>query len=421
MTSEIHISGEIDNLLFGYLKDPYYAELEKSINCFHVAQQTPDDFLKIFFSLFLENDIFSEDTNLQKFEKSIDIVKLERYCPNFFAIYQTILPQEETERTLLDTSGQENPNPFIDMIHDTLADLEKETGMFGDEYTKKVQEREKRFDEPMVKTEKIRSTTYTIHSFLEEILDSPSHPSQNTNPSFDNQLRMFNGSHLIEFYEDGQKIEESTLEEFFKKNNSFEKDIDFEFDEEKKFIDFDEDTIPNNPDHVRELTYKLLNELSPTINFRNKIYPHKDGSMYYEYAVSIHFINFFFGNLEGLKDPANYPNYWWEYKKIRYRREREVRVQFYNVSKMIYKIPNKIDRSKLAFLNYSGDWVRPRFENIFSSNSHYNFNYLAYDGIMIKPEEIFYRDKGILIDLTRKEPSRVSEESLPDLWALQVD
>lgn len=92
MSSEIHISGEIDNLLFGYLKDPYYAELEKSINCFHVAQQTPDDFLKIFFSLFLENDIFSEDTNLQKFEKSIDITKLARYCPNFFAIYQTILP-----------------------------------------------------------------------------------------------------------------------------------------------------------------------------------------------------------------------------------------------------------------------------------------------------------------------------------------
>ena len=38
-----------------------------------MAQQTPDDFLKIFFSLFLENDIFSEDTNLKKFEKSIDI------------------------------------------------------------------------------------------------------------------------------------------------------------------------------------------------------------------------------------------------------------------------------------------------------------------------------------------------------------
>ena len=274
MTSEIHISGEIDNLLFGYLKDPYYAELEKSINCFHVAQQTPDDFLKIFFSLFLENDIFSEDTNLQKFEKSIDIVKLERYCPNFFAIYQTILPQEETERTLLDTSGQENPNPFIDMIHDTLADLEKETGMFGDEYTKKVQEREKRFDEPMVKTEKIRSTTYTIYTFLEEILDSPSHPSQNTNPSFDNQLRMFNGSHLIEFYEDGQKIEESTLEEFFKKNDP--KEIEFEFDEEKKFIDFYEDTIPDNPDQVRELTYKLINVISPILKFGSVISQNKD-------------------------------------------------------------------------------------------------------------------------------------------------
>ena len=49
MSSEIHISGEIDNLLFGYLKDPYYAELEKSISCFHVPQQKAEDFLKIFF------------------------------------------------------------------------------------------------------------------------------------------------------------------------------------------------------------------------------------------------------------------------------------------------------------------------------------------------------------------------------------
>jgi len=146
LSSEIHISGEIDNLLFGYLKDPYYAELEKSICCFHAPQQKEDDFLKIFFSLFLENDIFSEDTNLQKFEKSIDIKKLERYCPKFYTIYQTILSQEETEHTLLDTSGQENSNPFIDMLHDTLADLEKESPFLGDEFTKKVQEREKKFD-----------------------------------------------------------------------------------------------------------------------------------------------------------------------------------------------------------------------------------------------------------------------------------
>ena len=416
MTSEIHISGEIDNLLFGYLKDPYYAELEKSINCFHVAQQTPDDFLKIFFSLFLENDIFSEDTNLQKFEKSIDIVKLERYCPNFFAIYQTILPQEETEQTLLDTSGQENPNPFIDMIQDTLADLEKETGMFGDEYTKKVQEREKRFDEPMVKTEKIRSTTYTIYTFLEEILDSPSHPSQNTNPSFDNQLRMFNGSHLIEFYEDGQKIEESTLEEFFKKNDP--KEIEFEFDEEKKFIDFYEDTIPDNPDQVRELTYKLINVISPILKFGSKISQNKDGSMHYQYGQPIHFINFFFENLEGAKDWRG------DFKKIRYRQEREVRVQFYNVSKMIYKIPNKIHRSKLAFLDYSNDSVRGAYRSII--HCYYpDFNYIAYDGIIIRPEEIFYRDKGIRIGLTRSGPItsiRGEEVSLPaDLWTLTLD
>ena len=418
MTSEIHISGEIDNILFGYLKDPYYAELEKSINCFHVAQQMPDDFLKIFFSLFLENDIFSEDTNLQKFEKSIDIVKLERYCPNFFAIYQTILPQEETEQTLLDTSGQENPNPFIDMIQDTLADLEKETGMFGDEYTKKVQEREKRFDEPMVKTEKIRSTSYTIHTFLEEILDSPSHPSQNNDPSFDNQLRMFNGSHLIEFYEDGQKIEECTLEEYFKKND--QKEFDFEFDEEKKFIDFYEDAIPDNPDQACGLTDKLLNVASPICRFGSKIYQHKDGSIFYDNGEPTHFINFFFNGLQGYQESILKKD---QFKDIKYYREREVRVQFYNVSKIIYKIPKKIQRNKLAYIIYGILWENERFKYIDYGPSSVAFNYIAYDGIIVKPEEIFYRDKGIRIDLTRKEPLMLNEDwkHIPDLWALTID
>ena len=418
MTSEIHISGEIDNLLFGYLKDPYYAELEKSINCFHVAQQTPDDFLKIFFSLFLENDIFSVDTNLQKFEKSIDIVKLKRYCPNFFAIYQTILPQEETERTLLDTSGQENPNPFIDMLHDTLADLEKESPYLGDEYTKKIQERENKFDEPMVKTEKIRSTTYTIHTFLEEILDSPSHPSQNTDPSFDNQLRMFNGSHLIEFYEDGQKIEESTLEEYFKKNDR--KEIDFEFDEEKKLIDFYDDNIPDNPDQARELTNKLLNVFSPIYHFGSKIYKHKDGSIFYDNGEPTHFINFFFNGLQGYQESILKKD---QFKDIKYYREREVRVQFYNVSKIIYKIPKKIQRNKLAYIIYGILWENERFKYIDYGPSSVAFNYIAYDGIIVKPEEIFYRDKGIRIDLTRNEPLMLNEDwkHIPDLWALTID
>lgn len=418
MSSEIHISGEIDNLLFGYLKDPYFAELEKSINCFHVAQQTPDDFLKIFFSLFLENDIFSEDTNLQKFEKSIDITKLERYCPNFFAIYQTILPQEETERTLLDTSGQENPNPFIDMIQDTLADLEKETGMFGDEYTKKVQEREKRFDEPMVKTEKIRSTTYTIYTFLEEILDSPSHPLQNINPNFDNQLRMFNGSHLIEFYEDGQKIEECTIEEYFKKND--QKEIDFEFDEEKKLIDFYEDNIPDNSDQVRELTQKLLNVFSPIYQFGSKIYQHKDGSIFYDNGEPTHFINFFFNSLKGYQESIRKKD---QFKDIKYYREREVRVQFYNVSKIIYKIPKKIQRNKLAYIIYGILWENERFKYINYGPSNVAFNYIAYDGIIVKPEETFYRDKGIRIDLTSKDPLMLRDEwkHIPDLWALTID
>ena len=419
MSSEIHISGEIDNLLFGYLKDPYYAELEKSICCFHAPQQKEDDFLKIFFSLFLENDIFSEDTNLQKFEKSIDIKKLERYCPKFYTIYQTILSQEETEHTLLDTSGQENSNPFIDMLHDTLADLEKESPFLGDEFTKKVQEQEKKFDEPMVKTKKIRSTIYTIETFLEEILESPSHPLQNTDPNFDNQLRMFNGSHQIEFYEDGKKIEKSTLEDYFKKNE--QRRIDFEFDEEKNLIDFYEDTIPNNPDQVRELTHKLLNIISPILKFGSNVCQNKDGSIFYEYGQPIHYINFFFGSLEGAKDPANFPNLWWEFKKIKYHREREVRVQFYNVSKIIYKIPCKIQRSKLAFLDYGCESSRFGFNDIIDCNSNVNFNYIAYDGNVIKPEEIFFRDKGIRIDLTRTERARMREENLPDLWGLTID
>lgn len=419
MSSEIRISGEIDKLLFGYLKDPYYSELENSINCYHVAQHTPDDFLKIFFSLFLENDIFSEDTNLHKFEKSIDITKLERYCPKFYAIYQTILSQEDTEHTLLDTSGQENSNPFIDMLHDTLADLEKDSPFLGDEYSKKVQEREKKFDEPMVKTKKIRSTTYTIETFLEEILESPCHPSQNTDLNFDNQLRMFNGSHQIEFYEDGQKIEESTLENYFKKSEH--RRIDFEFDEEKNLIDFYEDTIPDNPDQVRELTNKLLNIISPILKFGSNFFQHKDGSIFYEYGQPIHYINFFFGSLEGAKDPANFPNRQWEFKKIKHHREREVRVQFYNISKIIYKIPCKIQRSKLAFLDYGCESSRFGFNDIINCNSNVNFNYIAYDGILIKPEEIFFRDKGIRIDLTRKEHPKMIEENLPDLWGLTID
>ena len=40
---------------------------------------------------------------------------------------------------------------------------------------------------------------------------------------------------------------------------------------------------------------------------------------------------------------------------------------------------------------------------------------------MIKPEEIFFRDKGIRIDLTRTERARMREENLPDLWGLTID
>ena len=151
------------------------------------------------------------------------------------------------------------------------------------------------------------------------------------------------------------------------------------------------------------------------------VFSHKDGSIFYEYGQPIHYINFFFGSLEGAKDPENFPNRRWEFKKSKHHREREVRVQFYNISKIIYKIPCKIQRSKLAFLNYGCESSRFGFNDIINCNSNVNFNYIAYDGIVVKPEEIFFRDKGIRIDLTRKEQPKMIEENLPDLWGLTID
>ena len=112
-----------------------------------------------------------------------------------------------------------------------------------------------------------------------------------------------------------------------------------------------------------------------------------------------------------------------QFKDIKYYREREVRVQFYNVSKIIYKIPKKIQRNKLAYIIYGILWENERFKYIDYGPSSVAFNYIAYDGIIVKPEEIFYRDKGIRIDLTRNEPLMLNEDwkHIPDLWALTID
>ena len=149
-SSEIHISGRIDNFIFGKIKDPYFDELEKSGEVFKDNKKDNQLFLEKFFSLFLENDPFSDKTNLQLFEELIDNKKFLQYCPNFYKIYLTLLPE-----------AHEN---------------------------KEIVNKNKEF---YLKSEEIRSIEYDHYSFLEEVIDSPSHLSQNTNPKVDNQFRVF--------------------------------------------------------------------------------------------------------------------------------------------------------------------------------------------------------------------------------------
>lgn len=414
MSSEIHISGEIDNFLFGYLRDPYNAELEKSINCFQFGPHSPDDFLKIFFSLFLENDPFSEDTNKQKFDKSIDIIKLERYCPNFFAIYQTILSQEETKRTFIDTSGQENENTLMALLDDAMSDLEKEIGYSDSNIKTNL---DKKFEEPVIKTEKIRSTKYSIQSFLEEILDSPSHPSQNTDPEFDNQLRIFNCYNKIEFFKNNQKISETSLEEFF---SSEYKNIDFDYNGEKRILNFDNATTPDYPELFQKIFKKLHRNMSPLFDFGGRVEQYQSGFLNFKISEPLHFINFLFGNLDNAKNPINLP---WEYKTIKFNRSREVRVQYRNVAKYIFQFPDQIEMNKLAFLSYGCE--DGRNINYPYPNESYNFicfNYLSYDGAILKPYETLYRDKGIQIDLSSNTKSEWKNgDRLPDFWTLTFD
>ena len=51
-TSEIHISGRIDNFLFGAIKDPYFQEFQNSDQVFKDSSKTKQNFLESFFSIF---------------------------------------------------------------------------------------------------------------------------------------------------------------------------------------------------------------------------------------------------------------------------------------------------------------------------------------------------------------------------------
>ena len=92
-SSEIHISGRIDNFLFGAMKDPYFQEFQNSNQVFNDLSKTKENFLESFFSLFLEINPFENKTNLEIFNESVDVNKLKKFCPHFYNIYQTILPE----------------------------------------------------------------------------------------------------------------------------------------------------------------------------------------------------------------------------------------------------------------------------------------------------------------------------------------
>ena len=91
--SEIHISGRIDNFLFGAIKDPYFQEFQNSDQVFKDSLKTKQNFLESFFSLFLENNPFENKTNLEIFNESVDVNKLKNFVL-IFIIYTKISYQK---------------------------------------------------------------------------------------------------------------------------------------------------------------------------------------------------------------------------------------------------------------------------------------------------------------------------------------
>jgi len=128
------------------------------------GNETDSSFLKLFFSLFLENNPFSEKTNIETFKESIQLKKFENLCPNFFAIYATLLKDGKQENKV----------------------VIKDTGLY-------------------LETKTIRSTHYDHYSFLQEILDSP---------NFSNRFRVFSIDNFIQYYSNGEIVEEKQLGKF---------------------------------------------------------------------------------------------------------------------------------------------------------------------------------------------------------------
>lgn len=100
---------------------------------------------------------------------------------------------------------------------------------------------------------------------------------------------------------------------------------------------------------------------------------------------------------------------------FQYSSSKEVRVILSNISKCIFELNEKIDFEKLSFLRCGLD------EGCRSTALNYVdninlFNFLAYNGKLIKPDEIIQGDKGIEIDLMEN-----NDADQPVFYELFVD
>lgn len=340
-TSEIHISGRIDNFLFGKIKDPYFDEIKKSKDVFKDNQKNNQLFLEKFFSLFLENNHFSNKTNLELFEDIVDTTKLFQFCPNFYKIYSTILPENHTNKEIV------------------------------------IKE-----NETYLRTEEIRSNKYDYYSFLEEIIDSPSHLSENNNPNICNQFRVFSPELYIEVFDQGKKIHEGELGKFLEL-----KDIrDLVMDDKYQFSDKQKKVFDKFKEN--KLSYFDITPVATT----------KHQCIQYDGFWPLDYFKFLMGDSPELFDEQT-QLYQVANKHFQYFNEKEVRVTFSNVSKCVFKIEDKIDFEKLLLLRCGLDEVCRTVAINYNDDTNI-FNFLAYDGKLLKPNEIIFRDKGISIDFS---------------------
>jgi len=346
--TELHISGRIDSFLFGVIKEPYFQELKNSNQTFKDLAQGKNVFLEAFFLLFLENNFFSDKSNLETFNEIVDIEKLKVICPNFYKIYET---------TSVDSVETNEITRHDDEVH--------------------------------IKTSVTRSDAYDYYSFLEEILDSP---------NFTNKFRVFSTENYVELYSNGEKIEESTLEEFLQLEEAT-------FDEDYEFIYSDRQNDALNKFVENKISYPKFDLRPIAITNRR--------SIQYDGFWPNDFFKFVLGNDDELLENHLYGVM---HKHYQYDREREVRVKLSNVSKCIFSFEENIDFEKLMFLRCGLD-LYSRLDTLNYTDDINLFNYIAYDGELLVPEETIFRDKGIEVKLVEIK----QDDNMPDFCLLFID